>query len=313
MDQLACFTPEDLSKDPAPDWSSYRWKLLAHGDDWVAAPDGHSAQGSHLLQDMQFSQATALLNCARAQAPALSHVVDWALDAQFRQLLCAPDAPTWDGLLLSLGGHDLLHAAQTTAVDASGAAVDLQHRLLRTQSEWGAPSQGVARYFSEPGWSTFADYLRTNVQHLLSLRDQGPSAGKPVFVHCYAVPLPRPAGNGTGGPWLLPTFKAYAIPPGDWLALARLMVMHLAQLLKAMAADSANYPGLFVFDSTAVPLALPAAGSSGSSGDWHDEIHPNHSGCFKLGRAWAEHVDIVLQNGGRAPEAPTSGKSRARR
>jgi hypothetical protein len=109
------------------------------------------------------------------------------------------------------------------------------------------------------------------------------------------VPKPRPAGGEASGPWLYPTLKAYAIPSADWLAVSRLMVMHLAQLLKSMAADKENFPGLQVFDSTTVPLALAAPDATGVSGDWHNEIHLNHSGCFKIARAWSEHIQAVLQ------------------
>jgi hypothetical protein len=113
--------------------------------------------------------------------------------------------------------------------------------------------------------------------------------------------MPRPAGSddaghelGSNGPWLYPALKAYALPGADWAAISRLMVFHLAQLLKSMAADKVQFPGLHVFDSTTVPLALATPGSSGSSGDWHNEIHLNHSGSFKIARAWSEHIQNVL-------------------
>ena len=58
-------------------------------------------------------------------------------------------------------------------------------------------------------------YFKANVKHLLSLRSQGPSAGKPVFRHCYAVPM-RASGRQAElrrtrcqRPWLLPALKAY--------------------------------------------------------------------------------------------------------
>jgi len=73
------------------------------------------------------------------------------------------------------------------------------------------------------------------------------------------------------------------------------MVFHLAQLLKGLAADKVNFPQLYVFDSTTVPLALATPGSSGSSGDWHNEIHLNHSGSFKIARAWSEQITQVLR------------------
>jgi len=298
LDHLVCFTPEDLSSDKSPDLSTYRWRLLAQGDSWFSISTAKLNAHANLLQELVLGQSACAVNCA-GQSNALSHMVDLESAPDFVRLLSGSDAPPWDGVLLSVGGNDLVTAAQTPAfmADAQGQhqAVPLHLRLLRHQTEWGPPSAGVARYFSEPGWQTYSDYLRTNISHLLSLRDQGRSAGKPVFMHCYAVPMPRPAGaEDASGPWLYPAFKAYAIPSADWAAVSRLMVFHLAQLLKTLAADKTAFPQLHVFDSTTVPLALATPGSSGSSGDWHNEIHLNHSGSFKIARAWSEQITQVL-------------------
>ncbi|MET0518932.1 MAG: hypothetical protein ABW005_08870 [Burkholderiaceae bacterium] len=315
MDHLASFTPGDLQSRQAPDLAAYRWRLLAQGDSWFSNATAKLNAHANLLQELVFKQPVCAVNCA-GPGEALAHMVDLEAAPDFVRLLTRADAPVWDGILLSVGGNDLIAAAQTPARSGDGPDgrdVPLHLRLLRRQTEWGPPSQGVARYFSEPGWSTYAEYMRTNVRHLLSLRDQGPSAGKPVFMHCYAVPMPRPAGAedavlgemlGARGPWLYPAVKAYAVPAADWAAISRLMVFHLAQLFKSMAADKAQFPGLHVFDSTTVPLALATPGSSGSSGDWHNEIHLNHSGCFKIARAWSEHIQNVL-----APPVPV-GKQR---
>ncbi|MCV2350705.1 hypothetical protein [Paucibacter sp. Y2R2-4] len=310
MDHLACFTPGDLASASAPDLSNFRWRLLAQGDSWFSTAAAKLNAHANLLQEMVFKQPVCAINCA-GSGEALSHMVDLESAPDFVRLLSSDDAPTWDGVLLSVGGNDLIAAAQTPAHTADGQDVPLHLRLLRRQTEWGPPSAGVARYFSEPGWATYSDYLRTNVRHLLTLRDQGPSAGKPVFMHCYAVPMPRPAGAedaglGASGPWLYPALKACALPAADWAAVSRLMVFHLALLLKSMAADKEQFPGLHVFDSTAVPLAPATPGSSGSSGDWHNEIHLNHSGCFKIARAWSENIEDVL-NGVKHVE-PSNGR-----
>lgn len=300
MDHLACFTPSDLAGSAAPDPSAFRWRLLAQGDSWFSNARSKLNAHANLLQELVFKSPAFAVNCA-GTGDALAHMVDLESSPDFVRLLAGPEASVWDGILLSVGGNDLIAAARTPPLDADGQPIPLHLRLLRRQTEWGPPSAGVARYFSEPGWATYADYLRANVRHLLSLRDQGVSAGKPVFMHCYAVPMPRPAGAegqddlGASGPWLYPAMKAYGVPSADWAAVSRLMVFHLAQLLKSMAADKEGFPGLFVFDSTTVPLALAAPGSTGISGDWHNEIHLNHSGCFKIARAWSEHIEAVLE------------------
>ena len=72
----------------------------------------------------------------------------------------------------------------------------------------------------------------------------------------------------------------------------------------------ASYPNLQVFDSTQVPIAPAAPGSSGISGDWHNEIHLNHSGCFKIARAWSTPIEAVLSGKPLVVAAPVKGRGR---
>lgn len=46
--------------------------------------------------------------------------------------------------------------------------------------------------------------------------------------------------------------------------------------------------------TTAVALLPAAAGSTGSSGDWLNEIHPNKSGWTRLAQAWQKELDAIL-------------------
>jgi hypothetical protein len=306
LEHLVCLTPDELRRRGIPD--GVRWKLLAHGDSWFSFAAAKVDAHANLLEELVFSQPTVAISCA-GHHNALRRMVDLEGSADFIRLL--DGEAVWDGVLLSMGGNDLVAAAMVPALFPHGESTPMQLRLLRRQTEWGPPSAGVARYFSEDGWATYCDYLRANLKHVLSLRDDGPNKGKPVFMHCYAVPTPRPAGaEDASGPWLYPALKAYAIPQADWAAMSRLMLSKLATLLKACAADKEQYPNLQVFDSTQVPIAPAALGTSGISGDWHNEIHLNHSGCFKIARAWSTHIEAVLSGKPLVTAAPTSGRGK---
>lgn len=312
LEHLLCLTPDEFRRRGLP--TTARWKLLAHGDSWFSFAAARVDAHANLLEELVFGQPTAAVSCA-GHHNALRRMVDLEGSADFVRLLTGEaDSPPWDGILLSMGGNDLISAAMVPALLPNGEATALQLRLLRRQTEWGAPSAGVSRYFSEDGWATFSTYLRANLKHVLSLRDAGPSRGKPVFLHCYAVPTPRPAGSegadAASGPWLYPALKAYAVPQADWAAMSRLMLARFSTLLKSCAADPAQYPSLQVFDSTQVPIAPAALGSSGISGDWHNEIHLNHSGCFKIARAWSTHIEAVLSGKPLTSTAPTGGRGR---
>lgn len=308
MEHLQCLTPDDLKR--RADLSSFRWRLLAHGDSWFSFAAAKVDAHANLLEELVLGQPTVAVSCA-GHHNALRRMVDLESSADFVRLLVDDSAPVWDGLLLSVGGNDLVAAAAVPAQWPNGETTPPHLRLLRKQTEWGPPNAGVSRYFSEEGWATLAEYLRVNLRHVLSLRDAGPSRGKPVFIHTYAVPTPRPAGaESASGPWLYPALKAYAIPQADWAAMSRLMLSKLAALFKACAADPVQYPNLQVFDSAQVPIAPAALGSSGISGDWHNEIHLNHSGCFKIARAWSVHIETVLSGKPLVTAPPTSGRGR---
>lgn len=309
LEHLVCLTPDEFKR--RGDLSAMRWKLLAHGDSWFSFASAKVDAHANLLEELVFSQPTVAISCA-GHHNALRRMVDLEGAPDFIKLL--DGEAVWDGVLLSVGGNDLVAAAMVPALLPNGESTPMRLRLLRKQTEWGAPSAGVSRYFSEEGWATYCDYLRTNLKHVLSLRDDGPNKDKPVFMHCYAVPTPRPAGaEDASGPWLYPALKAYAIPQADWAAMSRLMLSKLATLLKACAADPSQYPKLHVFDSTQVPIAPAALGSSGISGDWHNEIHLNHSGCFKIARAWSLHIEAVLSGKPLAAASPPHHSGRGRR
>jgi hypothetical protein len=288
MTNLVLLQPAQLNDPNGEPLSQFHRQFLAEGDSWFSIGSLNPFTSANLLQEMAFSKRCVAVNCAQP-GDTLRRMVDTRRDPAFVSLLAGATAREWSGLLFSAGGNDLIDALQ-----ARGAAVPLAQRLLRESAEWGPPSMGAARYLSEPGWATFASYLGANFEALLALRDSGPSAGVPVFIHGYAVAMPRPAPAGPAGPWLLPPLLAYGIPAADHGALAALLIERLAALLANFAADSARFPQLRFFDSTQVALTPAQAGTSGASGDWVNEIHLTRAGCRKVARPWSSAIEAVV-------------------
>jgi hypothetical protein len=289
--------PDELDRDGSPNLAEFGYRLLAEGDSWFTLGTLNPFKNSNLLQELSFVKSHITVSCAQP-GDTLSKMVDWRRDPRFTQLLAGRMARHWDGILLSAGGNDLIAAIKTPAT-AGSAPVPLDRRLLRTAAEWGSPAEGAARYASQAGWQTFADHMRQNFDELVKLRDGSINAGRPMFMHGYAVPTPRNAGVSLGpikaGPWLLPGLVSYGIPPGaDRLALARHFIERLRDLLKSIAADSLRYPNTHFFDSTQVPVVPADAASEGDSGDWINEIHLNKSGCRKVAEAWSPRIEAVL-------------------
>jgi hypothetical protein len=288
MNPLAIYSPWHLFSSEPPALESFAYRLLAEGDSWFSIGALNPAKNSNLLFEMTFRQSACAINCA-APGDTLRRMSQVNTDRNFIDLLCGRRARIWEGLLLSCGGNDLIDALQVR-----GAGIAPAQRLLLRSDEWGPPEAGAARYLSDPGWDTFSVYLRANLEHLLGLRDRGPSAGCPVFMHGYAVPTPRPAGAGPVGPWLYPAVQAYEIPEADRRGVAALLIGRLARLLASCAADSQRFPALHFFDTTAIALEPAQAGTSGESGDWVNEIHLTWRGCEKLAVPWGAAIEAVL-------------------
>ena len=289
MKPLAVYSPGQVFSSEPPDFSSLGYRFLAEGDSWFSIGTLNPAKNSNLLFEMVFSQWAGAVNCA-SPGDTLSRMSQMNRDRDFTDLLAGRRARIWDALLMSCGGNDLIDAFGVLADGVPPA-----QRLLLTQAEWGAESLGPARYLSDDGWQTFCTYLKANLDHLIKLRESGPSKGVPIFLHGYSFPTPRPAGAGMKmGPWLYPSAQAYGVPDADLMPVARLLLIRLAELLAACAADAARFPNLHFFDTTQVAVDVAAVGSRGESGDWVNEIHLTWRGYEKLAVPWAAAIEKVL-------------------
>ena len=290
MKTLTVYTPAQLDSNDPPDLSFAAYRFLAEGDSWFTLSGLNPLQNSNLLFEMKFDQFACAVNCAHP-GDTLAHMADISSDPVFEQILCGSRAMGWDGLLLSCGGNDLIDALKAVGPDVPRA-----QRLLLPADEWGPVADGPARYLSPEGWQTFNTYLRANFAHILALRDAGPSAGCPVFIHGYACPTPRNAGAGLGlGPWLLPSLQAHGVPAGDWLPLAALLIRELGALLAAIAADDLRFPNVHFFDTSAIAIDPAALDSSAASGDWVNEIHLTRGGYRKLAVPWAAAIEQTMR------------------
>lgn len=287
----------DLYQAPYSALSEYGRRLLAEGDSWFTIGSLTFERAPNLLGQIELATSTAIVSCAYP-GDTLQRMVDGVHDAWFDRLLRVRRyASYWDAILFSAGGNDLIDACQVPARDATGQPIPPTRRLLLTPDE--APPGPPARYLSEPGWTLLADYLRANLSLIVQRRDQGPSAGRPLFLHTYAVPTARPAG-APGAPlgWLYPALLGMGIPEADWPALTAELFGRLRALLLAADAASGSPHALadvHVFDSAGMTTIVPAQpGTRGDSGDWVNEIHLNTSGYVKVGRAFGAFIDATL-------------------
>jgi len=213
-------------------------------------------------------------------------------DPAFRNLITGPLAMTWNAILISGGGNDLIDAARL------GPDQPADQRLLARPDERGAgPLQGDG-YVSNPGWATFASHLKIVFDQLVDLRDSGVNKNVPLLLHAYAHVMPRPAPAGLSfGPWLQPAMLAFAVPPEDWLAVSAALMDRLVVLLQTLIADrEALDPNcaLHLVDTRLANLVPGEQTATKTSGDFVNEIHPTRGGYAKTGVIWRQTLDTLL-------------------
>jgi hypothetical protein len=276
-------------------------RVLAEGDSWFTIGTLNLPEASNILFKLEFTKTTVVVNSAYPGAT-LRHVVDSINDVYFDRLLRHKRfASFWELILISAGGNDLIDAVQVPAIDNKGHPISKKHRLLLTQAEvdMKAASSSPERYISEEGWASLATYLSQNLTELVKRRDEGPSKGRPIFLHTYAVPTVRPSGAiGRPQGWLYPAFTAYAIPEADRQGLANVLFARLRQLLLNLdqkSGQSTALANLHVFDSAGLSsISQASPNTAGKSGDWINEIHLSPEGYGKLGKAFGTYIENVL-------------------
>jgi len=292
-----------LNLDKSPTWGSFGRHLVAEGDSWFSLGALNLVKNSNLVNELVMpAQSTMAVNCA-APGHLIQHMADRrGQDQFFTDALQGGQnfGRFWEGLLLSGGGNDLIAALDVPPTAAA------QDRVLLRPDEAGAGAD-IARYVSAEGWLRLKTFLFASVRTIAALRDASQNPDCPIIMHTYAVPVARLAGTvGNQAGWLYTRLQAYGIPEADRQPLTEHLFQRLRELIKSFetgesggGASEAAVPKLHVFDSAAVPGLVPATvGSTGSSGDWINEIHLTRTGCRKIGVPMGFFVEQILKQYG---------------
>jgi hypothetical protein len=261
--------------DQADQHGPFDRTYLADGDSWMDA--SATVQGSlpfYLTQEFNRRGKTHLIINISTAGQTLQRISEtmsgdylWWL----KQL-------RYDGILFSAGGNDFIDAARDE-VPGQGLLSDMQGQPLPADGYECVRQQAVSQLVS--------DYLAPNFEAMYqALRASSKNADTPMYLNCYDTPVARnaPAISGLVGPWLWEAYRKNHIDPSLWPALTR-------GLFKDIKATVQSWPagrtGVELVPTTGV-LTPAAADSTGSDGDWKNEIHPNASGWKKQARVWAD-------------------------
>jgi hypothetical protein len=181
-----------------------------------------------------------------------------------------------DGILVSMGGDDLVGDQFAIYLDYEGSGLD----ATRFQGALG---------------SVRASYL-----DLFALRD-AVLPGKPIIGHCYDYAIPNGVPALCAGPWLQPSLEFSGYDLAEGLAIVTSMIDGFYAMVSALAADKKNN---FVLVDTRGTLVRQSGVASG----WANELHPYPAGFTAL----AQKFLAVLQALPAASVASARRRSQAR-
>jgi lysophospholipase L1-like esterase len=175
--------------------------------------------------------------------------------------------------------------------------MDRAPQLLRNPANGsGDPRDYVATDRLERFIFDVQDGFRT----IVGLRDGAPSVnhGVPIVVHGYDSPTPRnaPARFLTVpvlGPWLHRAFNEQQIDDAMRIPITDFLSNVLAEAIRVLATPPTALPA-FHFVDTLGTLQRAAAGATGTSGDWLNEIHPSPEGYRKIASRISAKVVSLL-------------------
>lgn len=251
--------------------------FLAEGDSWMDA--SAAAQGSlpyYLTQEFNKRGKTHLIINISTSGQTLQRITETMRGDLLWWLAQLP----YDAVLFSAGGNDFIDAARDPGPGLG---------LLRDMQGQPLPPDGAACLRQDALRQLVDDYLAPNFAAIYdALRASPKNAATPLLLNGYDTPVARdaPAIPGLVGPWLYAAYRKNHIDPSLWPALTAAV---FAAITAALGGWQAGRTGVALVPTTGV-LTPAAPGSTGSSGDWKNEIHPNASGWRKLARLWADRL-----------------------
>ncbi len=127
-----------------PDSGEYRYRLLAEGDSWFTLG---GLPTSNLLFSLAFPASTLIVNCAMP-GDTIRHVAEIAANRELQAALSSRFGFSWDAILLSGGGNDLIDRVRDILLPATRRArkpARSPARLLRGVGHPRPPRRGHGR------------------------------------------------------------------------------------------------------------------------------------------------------------------------
>lgn len=267
-----------IKPEEADKFGPFNKTFLAEGDSWMDASAWN--QGSlpeYLARAYNKQQKTNLIINIATSGHTLTRIVDmmksdfvWWLNQQ-----------PYDGILFSAGGNDFIDAARD-APPGKGLLLDLHNKPM--------PATGYD-CVRQDALKDLVAYLDKNFDTIYkALRKSKKNANTKIYLNCYDTPVARdaPAIRNISGPWLYTAYTKNGIHPSLWPNLTAGLFADIKKTIQGWA-TAPGRSGVVVVPTTG--LLNPAnPTSTGDSGDWVNEIHPNEIGWKTQAAAWQKQL-----------------------
>jgi hypothetical protein len=264
--------PVDFSRvitDQGLGVADFKYIILAEGDSWMersAVLQGSLPDFYGFLSD-QNDECVLIVNIAMF-GDELRRIGNF----QRKELRYWLKQFRYDAVFFSAGGNDYISAAKDQRPGEG---------ILNSFVHVGQPANADACI----NWHAVDDlrtkYLAPSFQTVHDLIQGSGNRDVPILVNTYDVPVARNA-PAVKSAWLYEAYVKNNIPPALWPEVTAAMFDSIKDELTSWVAACANV--------TLVPtrgVLTPAdPTSTGNSGDWVNEIHPNRHGWEKLALIW---------------------------
>jgi hypothetical protein len=186
----------------------------------------------------------------------------------------------YDAVFFSAGGNDYIDAAKDPGPGDG---------ILKSFVNGGQPADGRSCI----NWNAVNDlrtqYLTPSFQNVYDLIQASRNKDVPILVNTYDVPVARNA-PAVKSAWLYEAYTKNNIPPALWADVTKAIFESISDELESWTAAC---PSVSLVPTRGVLIPADPM-SSGDSGDWVNEIHPNRHGWEMLAPIWRASFNKAL-------------------
>ncbi len=244
-------------------WGEYANHILAEGDSWFGWAHMNLVPSSNLLEELRFEKSTVVVSYAYS-GDTIRNMGDLSSNGAFAEEIRSSQ---YEAIMLSGGGNDL---------------IDALPYVIRPCDSAAPPASAAACFDSNALDTLFDQYVLPNYRQIINHRNAGSALNRttPVIIHTYDYPTPRDAPATfmnllqPVGPWLWKALRNAHVPPAFDQAISD----HVFGRLRTALLSLDNPAGHVHVVDTRDTLQRASAGTTGLSGDWINEIHPDAHG-----------------------------------